>query len=159
MTNLRLILGSTCLLVTLGVANAGNLDELNELASQYFHAKVATQQPDASPEDLETYLALLTDDVGYEHKPYRLLEDGRAETDDGKQRMREGMTYYLGGNEKFTAKLESVAIGHNAIAIQYSGIHEFRRGGEGPILFENYIIMEVLEIVGGKVSIIREYQE
>jgi len=138
---------------------ASDVDDLNKLALQYFEAKVATQQPDATAEDLETYLALLTDDVGYEHKPYRLLEEGREERESGKQRMREGMTYYLGGNEKFTAELDSVAIGHNAIAIQYSGTHEYRRGGEGPILKEQYNLMEVLEIVDGKVSIIREYNE
>lgn len=138
---------------------ASDVDDLNKLALQYFEAKVATQQPDATAEDLETYLALLTDDVGYEHKPYRLLEEGREERESGKQRMREGMTYYLGGNEKFTAELDSVAIGHNAIAIQYSGTHEYRRGGEGQILKEQYNLMEVLEIVDGKVSIIREYNE
>jgi len=138
---------------------AGDTTALEELALTYFDAKVATQQPDATPEDLETYLILLTDDIGYEHKPYRLLEEGRAETEDGKQRMREGMTYYLGGNEKFTATLENIAVGFNAIAIQYSGVHEYRRGGEGPILTAQYTAMEVLEVVDGKISIIREYRD
>ena len=138
---------------------AGDTTALEELAATYFNAKVATQQPDATPEDLEAYLALLTDDIGYEHKPYRLLEERRAETADGKQRMREGMTYYLGGNEKFTAALDSVAVGFNAIAIQYSGVHEYKRGGEGPILTEQYTAMEVLELVDGKISIIREYRD
>lgn len=147
------------LFVFSSLAFASDVDDLNELAMRYFEAKVATQQPDATAEDLERYLALLTDDVGYEHKPYMLLEEGRHETDDGKRRMREGMTYYLGGNEKFTAELINVAIGHNAIAIQYAGTHEFRRGGEGPILEEQYNLMEVLEVVDGKVSIIREYNE
>lgn len=136
-----------------------DIDDLKEFALQYFEAKVATQQPDATAEDLEAYLVLLTDGVGYEHKPYRLLEEGRQETEGGKQRMRIGMTYYLGGNEKFTAELINVAIGHNAIAIQYTGIHEFRRGGEGPVLTEQYNLMEVLEVVDGRVSIIREYNE
>ena len=138
---------------------ADSNDELNELAIQYFEAKVATQQPDATAEDLEAYLALLTDDVGYEHKPYRVLEEGREKTENGKELMRAGMTYYLGGNEKYTAELINVAIGHNAIAIQYSGTHEYRRGGEGPIIKELYSVMEVLEIVDGKISIIREYNE
>lgn len=146
-------------LIVSPLAFANDVDDLNELAMQYFEAKVATQQPDATKEDLEVYLALLTDDVGYEHKPYRLLENGTEETDNGKPRMREGMNFYLGGNEKFTADLVNVAVGHNAIAIQYSGTHEYRRGGEGPILKEKYNLMEVLEIVDGKVSIIREYNE
>ena len=49
----------------------GDTTALEELAATYFDAKVATQQPVATPEDLEAYLALLTDDIGYEHKPYR----------------------------------------------------------------------------------------
>lgn len=159
MANLKSHIGVIVLLFVSSTSSAGDTDDLNDLALKYFHAKVATQQPDATPEDIEAYLALLTDDIGYEHKPYRLLEAGKANTQDGKQRMREGMTYYLGGNEKFTAELEIVALGFNAIAIQYSGIHKFRRGGEGPILTEHYTVMEVLEIVDGKVSIIREYQE
>lgn len=138
---------------------ASDTDDLEKLALTYFDAKVATQQPDATPEDLEVYLALLTDDIGYEHKPYRLLEEGLAETEDGKQRMREGMTYYLGGNEQFTAKLDRVAVGFNAIAIQYSGVHEYRRGFEGPILTEEFVAMEVLELIDGKISIIREYRD
>ena len=138
---------------------ADNNDELRELAIRYFEAKIATQQPDATVEDLEAYLALLTDGVGYEHKPYRVLEEGREKTENGKEMMRTGMTHYLGGNEKYTAELNNVAIGHNAIAIQYSGTHEYRRGGEGPIIKEQYKLMEVLEIVDGRVSIIREYNE
>jgi len=159
MTHSKPLIGVVALMFAFTASSAGDLDDLNELALRYFHAKVATQQPDATPEDLEKYLALLTDNIGYEHKPYMLLEEGNAEGDDGKQRMREGMTYYLGGNERFTAKLEKVALGFNAVAIQYSGIHEYRRGGEGPILTEHYTVMEVLEIVDGKVAIIREYQE
>jgi len=138
---------------------AHDVDGLKKLAQEYFHAKVATQQPDATPEELETYLALLSDDIGYEHKPYRLLEEGLAETKDGKKRMREGMTYYLGGNEKYAVELDSVAIGFNAIAIQYSGVHEYRRGFEGPILTEQFTAMEVLEVVDGKIAIIREYRD
>ena len=156
MNRVKTIFSIVLSLVVSPLTLANDVDDLNDLAMQYFEAKVATQQPDATKEDLEVYLALLTDDVGYEHKPYMLLKDG---TDDGKQRMREGMTYYLGGNEKYTAALVNVAVGHNAIAIQYSGTHEYRRGGEGQILREEYNFMEVLEIVGGKVSIIREYNE
>jgi len=159
MNNVKTTFSIVLSLIVSPLVIASDVDDLNELALKYFEAKVATQQPDATAEDLETYLALLADDVGYEHKPYRLLEEGREETGDGKQRMREGMTYYLGGNEKFTAELDSVAIGHNAIAIQYSGTHEYRRGGEGPILKKQYSLMEMLEIVDGKVSIIREYNE
>ena len=128
---------------------------LELLAQKYFQARLATQQPGASEVDLEAYLALLSEDVGYEHKPHRLL----GEVAGGKQRMREGMTYYLGKNEGYDAELVSVAIGHNAFAIQYKGTHAFRRGGEGPILTEHFNAMDVLEVEDGKISIIREYRK
>ena len=35
----------------------------------YYQAQVATQQPDATQEDLEHYLSFLTDDVGNQHLP------------------------------------------------------------------------------------------
>ena len=159
MLNLKSRIVAAVLLFSFTASVAAGSDDLNDLALQYFHAKIATQQPDATAEDLEAYLALLTDDIGYEQKPYRLLDAANPNAEDGKQRMREGMTYYLGGNEEFTAELENVAFGFNAIAIQYSGIHKFRRGGEGPIVTKHYSAMEVLEIVDGKVSIIREYKE
>jgi len=89
---------------------------LEHLAQKYFQAKLATQQPNASEADLEAYLDLLSEHVGYEHKPYRLL----GEVEGGKQRMRKGMTYYLGKNERYDAELVSIAIGHNAFAIQYN---------------------------------------
>jgi hypothetical protein len=133
---------------------AGELN-LEHLAKEYFHTRLATQQPGATEADLEAYLALLSDDVGYEHKPYRLLGEGGG----GKQGMREGMTYYLGKNEGYDAKLVSIAIGHNALAIQYKGTHVYRRGGEGPILTKHFNAMDVLEIEDGEISIIREYRK
>ena len=128
---------------------------LENLAQEYFQARLATQQPGATEADLEAYLALLSDDVGYEHKPYRLLDEGGG----GKQGMREGMTYYLGKNEGYDAELVSVAIGHNALAIQYEGTHVYRRGGEGPIVTRHFNAMDVLEVDDGKISIIREYRK
>lgn len=143
-------------LAIIGISTVGADEiDLKEMAGRYFDAKLATQQPDATKDDLEAYLALLSEDVGYEHKPFRLLGD----VEGGKQRMREGMTYYLGANERYDAKLVSVAVGHNAIAIQYEGVHVFRRGGEGELLTEHFKAMESLEIEDGKVSIIREYRE
>ena len=128
---------------------------LEQLAQTYFQARLATQQPGASETDLEAYLALLSENVGYEHKPYSLL----GETNGGKQRMREGMTRYLGKNEAYDAELVSIATGHNAFSIQYKGTHVYRRGGEGPILTKHFNAMDVLEVEGGKISIIREYRK
>ena len=143
------------LVASIGITEASEEIDLNQFAVKYFEAKVATQAPDATPEILEAYLALLTEDVGYEHKPYRYL----GEVEGGRSRMRAGMTYYLGGNEKYSAELVSVAIGHNAVAIQYKGIWSGRRGGEGPIVTNDFLVMEVLEITDGKVSLIREFSK
>lgn len=49
---------------------------------------VATQAPEATTQDLENYLALLTDDVGHSHLPY-VTDDSREP--DGKQAMRKGI--------------------------------------------------------------------
>lgn len=140
----------------LWLSSAFTADEpdLTQLAQRYFETRLASQQPGASAQDLEAYLALLSEDVGYEHKPHRLLED----SDGGKPGMREGMTYYLGKNEAYDAELISIAVGHNAFAIQYSGTHKFRRGGEGPVITKQFNAMDVLEVEDGKVSIIREYR-
>src|SRR5690606_20319424 len=69
--------------------------DLNAFAQQYFKAMVATQAPDAAAQDLENYLALLTDDIGHSHLPY-VTDDSRQP--DGKQAMRKGMTFYLGAH-------------------------------------------------------------
>lgn len=135
-------------------ANADSVPELEALGKSYFHAWVATQQPGASPEVLEDYLALLDDDIGYEHKPHRLL----GEVDGGKARMRAGMTYYLGKNTAYEAKLTGVAVAAGVIAIEYEGKHVFRRGGEGPELTEHFQAVDVLEVAEGKVIIIRQFR-
>lgn len=146
------------LAATLAIATTarGESGPKGEFARQYFAAWVATQQPDATPETLEKYLELLSDDVGYEHKPHRVLD---ADTTGGRQRMREGMTFYLGKNEGYQAELTSIVQGPGVVAIEYRGTHAFRRGGEGPVLNEAFTAVDVLEIIDGKVAIIRHYRE
>ncbi len=64
--------------------------DLKAFALQYFNAMVATQAPNATKQDIENYLALLTDDVGHSHLPY-VTDDSRLP--DGKEAMRKGMTF------------------------------------------------------------------
>ncbi|MFK7956628.1 MAG: hypothetical protein AB8B96_11060 [Lysobacterales bacterium] len=128
-------------------------EDLDRLGRDYFAARAATQAPNASAETLEQYLQLLAEDVGYEHKPYRAL----GEVAGGKARMREGMTYYLGRNHAYDARLLNVATGHKAVAIQYQVDWSGQRGGEGPLISRSYVAMEVLEVEQGKVTLIREY--
>ena len=124
-----------------------------EFVGQYLAARTATQQPDATREDVEHYLSFLVEDVGYQHLPYN---DDDSRYSEGKSDMREGMTFYLGKNKKFTAELVNFTYGFNVVAIQYEGVHEYQPEG-GPLTVENYSAMDVLELEDGKVTVIREY--
>ncbi len=131
--------------------------DLKAFAHLYFKNFKATQAPDASKEDLENYLALLADDVGHTHLPW-VTDDSRLP--DGKQAMREGMTYYLGANKEYQAELLDVFVfNDSAIAIRYKhhakGIHpQTQQSNE-----YTKINMEVLEMDGDKVGVIRKYHE
>ena len=129
--------------------------DAEKFAADYLAARTATQQPDATSEDIEHYLSFLVEDVGYQHIPYN-NDDSRHP--DGKNDMREGMTFYLGKNKKFTAELGNCTHGFNVVTIQYKGVHEYQRDGE-PLTVENYSALDVLELENGKVTVIREYLE
>ena len=153
----------TLLFVTLSVfmslsvsATETKLD-LDAFARQYFAAMVATQAPDATEQDLENYLALLTDDIGHTHLPY-VTDDSREP--DGKQAMRKGMTFYLGAHTEHKAELLDVfTFNQSAVAIRYSnsakGIHPQHKQA----ISYSQIMMEVLEIENGKVAVIRKYHQ
>jgi hypothetical protein len=55
------------------LADDSKLD-LKSFAQQYFDAMVASQAPNATTKELESYLALLTEDVGHSHLPYLMLK-------------------------------------------------------------------------------------
>lgn len=126
------------------------------LGKAYFDAWVATQSPDATPDDIEHFLSLLQDDVGHQHLPYDSDDSRHPE---GKSNMREGMTIYLGAHRTFEARLRDVVPAHNVVVIRYStrssGVHP--QSKEALNLF--FDTMEVLEIEDGKVSVIRKYEE
>lgn len=110
---------------------------------------------DATSEDLEHYLSFLVEDVGYQHLPYN---DDDSRQPKGKSDMREGMTFYLGKNKRFTAELMNFTYGFNVVTIQYKGVHMYQREGE-PVTVESYLALDVLELDNGKVTVIREYLE
>ncbi|NMH60146.1 nuclear transport factor 2 family protein [Alteromonas ponticola] len=137
------------------------LAEINEeagmaFAQQYFTAWQATQAPDADESDIDAYLNLLTDDVGYQHLPY--VTSG-LRTADGKAELQKGLLYYLGSTSSYTANLEKVMVGHNVIVIQYhttvTGIHPDSQQATAL----TYRTVDVLELDEGKVSVIRHYSE
>jgi ketosteroid isomerase-like protein len=125
-----------------------------QFANTYFAAWIATQKPTATSEDLENYLSLLTDDVGHQHLPY---DSDDTRYPDGKESMREGMTYYLGKHIEYSAKLTNVVYGLNVVAIQFQVSVKARRGPEEPVISREFSTLEVLEIEDGKVSMIRKY--
>ncbi|MBY5920538.1 nuclear transport factor 2 family protein [Ferrimonas balearica] len=148
---------SFLLLISISVsANDAKID-LREFAQTYFDRMTETQAPDATGEALESYLALLTDDVGHTHLPWQT--DG-ARLPDGKAAMREGMTFYLGAHTHYRAELLDVFVfNHSAIAIRYrnhaKGVHPQT---QQPIEYTQ-TMMEVLEMEEGKVAVIRKYHE
>jgi hypothetical protein len=131
--------------------------DLHKFAKHYFETMLATQAPNAKPEQLEAYLSLLTNDVGHSHLPY-VVDDSRLP--DGKESMRKGMTFYLGAHSEYEATLLNVFVfNQSAIAIRYKnyakGIHP---QNNQPIEYTQ-IMMEVLEMEGDKVAVIRKYHE
>ena len=152
------LLISICFVLIFATISVANAEEFNseEFVKDYFDAWTASQSPTATTEDLEQYLSLLTDDVGHQHLPYD-PDDSRSP--DGKENMREGMSYYLGGHTEYSGKLISYADGHNVIVIKYEtsakGVHPQTK----EVIALNYKTIEVLEIENGKVSVIRKYSE
>ena len=140
---------------TIYAENAGQFN-LEKFAKDYFNAWVATQSPAATKENLESYLSLLTEDVGHQHLPY---DPDDTRSSDGKENMREGMSYYLGQHTEYLGKLISHTVGHDVVVIRYEtsskGIHPQTK----QVIAQNYLTLEVLEIENGKVSVIRKYSE
>jgi ketosteroid isomerase-like protein len=147
----------TCLLALPLMVNAQE-DKFNyeQFTRDYFAAWTNVQKPKASKNDLEQYLAFLTDDIGYQHLPYS-NNDSRAP--DGKAMMRKGMTYYLGIHTEHQAKLINSSFAHNVITIEFQtqakGIHP----DNGQEIVINNTVFEVLEIENGKISVIRHYSD
>jgi hypothetical protein len=138
-------------------ATTANETDLKKFAQSYFDTMVATQAPDATKNDLESYFSLLTDDVGHSHLPWE-TDDSRLP--DGKEAMRKGMTFYLGAHTEYSAELLDVfTFNNSAIAIRYrnsaKGIHPQSKQA----IAYTQVMMEVLEIENGKVAVIRKYHE
>ncbi|GLX78365.1 hypothetical protein tinsulaeT_17050 [Thalassotalea insulae] len=131
--------------------------DLNTLAQDYFTKMMATQAPNATAQDIENFLALMTDDVGSTHLPY-VTDDSRQP--DGKAQMRQGMSFYLGAHTEYSAKiLNTFVFNDTAIAVRYrnsaKGIHPQNKQ---PINYTS-TMMDVLEIENGKIAVIRKYHE
>lgn len=82
-------------LIFLFLPNIVYASDLEKLAQDYYEAWVNTQQPAASAESLTNYLSFLTNDVGHQHLPY---DPKGTREPDNKDKMLEGMSYYLGSH-------------------------------------------------------------
>ena len=136
-------------------ANAEEFDP-EKFANDYFSAWAATQSPAATKENIEYYLSFLTEDVGHQHLPY---DPDDTRSSDGKENMREGMSYYLGAHTEYSGKLISNTIGHDVVVIKYETSSKGIHPQTNEVISQNYLTLEVLEIENGKVSVIRKYSE
>jgi hypothetical protein len=127
-----------------------------QFAEDYFNAWSATQSPKADKKALEHYLSFLADNVGHQHYPYDNDDTRHA---DGKQKMREGMTYYLGAHKEYSAKLLDVTYDLNVVVIKYHSQVKAVHPQNGQLISDSYTTLEVLELESGKVSMIRKYSE
>jgi ketosteroid isomerase-like protein len=139
--------------VTPSIAQNANFNP-EVFANTYFSAWNKTQMPEASEEDLENFLALLTEDVALQHLPYDTTDEREP---NGKEVIRTGMSRWRGANTSYTAKLIEINHGHNVIILKYQAImtiQDEKTRKERTITRNN---IEVLELDKGKVSVIRKY--
>ena len=130
--------------------------DAREFAQKYFDVWSSTQAPDASADDIEAYLSLLTDDVGHQHLPY---DPDSARDPEGKNRMREGMTYYLGAHSEYRSSLDEVLVGFDVVVIKYSSFVKAIHPQTDELIERSGEMVEVLELENDKVSVIRKYSE
>tara|TARA_R110002051_G_scaffold290773_1_gene354433 strand:- start:63195 stop:63701 length:507 start_codon:yes stop_codon:yes gene_type:complete len=129
---------------------------LAALGQKYFDLWVLTQEPIATKEDINSYLDLLTEDVGHQHLPYD-TDDSREH--DGKENMRKGMLFYLGGHTEYSASLNSISTGYNVIVIKYKTISKGVHPQTKKEVISSFETIEVLEIEDEKISMISKYSE
>ena len=140
---------------TFSNANAEGFDP-EEFATDYFNAWAATQSPTATLENIEYYLSFLVEDVGHQHLPY---DPDDTRSSDGKENMRDGMSYYLGAHTDYSGSLISHTVGHDVVVIKYETSSKGIHPQTNEVISQNYLTLEVLEIENGKVSVIRKYSE
>lgn len=124
------------------------MGDYDKFFQEYYKAKVKTQQPNASKEDLEHYLSFLTDDVGNQHLPNA--------PDDSREPNGKEITHYLGVHTSYDSTLIEYIVGYNSIAFK----HSFSAKGlrtDGSEFSYSKVVLDVIELENGKVSVIRRY--
>ena len=136
-------------------ADQGSFDA-RAFSENYFEACSASQSPQAGVDDIERYLGFLADDVGHQHLPYDPVADREPE---GKNKMREGMMFYLGVHMEYKSSLNDILPGFQVVVINYDTYAKGKHPQSGEIIEQSYNTVEVLELENGKVSVIRKYSE
>ncbi|MFT6406870.1 MAG: hypothetical protein ACJAQ6_000280 [Arenicella sp.] len=141
--------------VSASPVDASPIDK-DALAKSYFSAWVKTQSPKATAEDIERYLDLLADDVGHQHLPYDVDASRHVV---GKKEMRKGIMHYLGSHTRHSARLNTITHGFNLVVISYESASTGVHPQTAELIEQRYDTVEVLELVGDKVAVIRKYSE
>jgi len=144
------------LLIPYSLDANGEKFDAKRFAQNYYDAWGATQSPQASTDDIELYLGFLADNVGHQHLPYDPDSDRDPE---GKNKMREGMTHYLGAHMEYKSRLMEIMPGFNMVVIKYDTYAKGKHPQTGEVVEQSYETVEVLELENGKVSVIRKYSE
>lgn len=136
----------------------GNETRLDtDIGHEYFSKYVATQMVSATKKDIENFLTLLTDNVAHTHLPW---DNDDTRLANGKEKMREGMLFYLGAHTKYKAKLLNVyTFNSSAIAVRYEKWSEGIHPETGKLVSNNTVYMDVLELEESKIAVIRKYHE
>ena len=153
---MKIILLSCLLLTSFNVYAEEKKFNYEGFIKDYFSAWKNSQKPKAETEDLEQYLAFLTDDIGYQHLPYSNDDSRNA---DGKKDMRKGMSYYLGIHTQYSAELIKYSYGHNVIILEFETAFKGIHPDNGQEISSTSKALEVLEIEEGKISVIRHYSD
>lgn len=154
MINLRKVaMAFSLFILPLSVTAESESPMLWRLAHEYFERFNQTQLPDSEVQDVERYLALLTEDVGFQHLPWR-ADDTRFK--EGKDTLRKGMIRWLGGKLSYEARLLDVLIAYDLVVIKYESklVLPLKDGKSRTIIRNN---TETLEVENGKISVIRKY--
>lgn len=123
-------------------------------ATEYFKAWNNTQKPSATNKDLAHFLTFLTDDVAYQHLPYRESKGRKA---DGKEKLRKGMEKWLGTTSHYKATLTNTLYDHNLMVLQYVAHIGVVNLDDGSTKQITRYRTDVMELDNGKVSVIRKY--
>ena len=150
-----ILLMSLLFLSATSLANTEEFDA-NQFAQHYFNAWTSTQSPQAKKTDIQNYLSLLKDDIGHQHLPY---DPHASRESNGKQKMLEGMLYYLGSHTEYVATLTTIVAGYNMVVIKYKTQLTGKHPQTGELIEQSYDTVEVLELEDGKVAVVRKYSE